>query len=292
MADTHLSELEKLIDRSHWETPHKVVEYVQKKQRKHGRAVSSEEEIRQKLEEKLTVGAHRGRGDLRDHYAIPIYANHHFQYAIDLLVQSAKQTGENDGGKVYPPYFFIAINTNTKYAFAYRADSKDSGTLLRCLKLLWRETDKNIRSVVSDEEKGLDAAELKAWYTKHEIGHKIITTQNHTGLAIVDRFIRTLRDMNTPARYSKELSHHRKYRDFTEKRMNHLVKIYNNTLHETIKMTPKEMQDDREAETKYIIKKLYQVERRKKISDFELPVGTWVRYIVPRDPQKKNRYQP
>jgi hypothetical protein len=73
--------------------------------------------------------------------------------------------------------------------------------------------------------------------------------------------------------------------------MNHLVKIYNKTLHETIKMTPTEMQNDREAETKYIIKKLYQVERRKKIGDFELPVGTWVRYIVPRDPQKKNRYK-
>jgi hypothetical protein len=148
MAETRLSELEKQNDRSHWETPHKVVEYVQKKQRKHGGPISSDEEIRQKLEEKLAIGAHRGRGDLRDHYAIPIYANHHFQYAIDLLVQSTKQTGENDGGKVYPPYFFIAINTNTKYAFAYRADSKDSGTLLRCLKLLWRETDKNIRSVV------------------------------------------------------------------------------------------------------------------------------------------------
>jgi hypothetical protein len=110
-------------------------------------------------------------------------------------------------------------------------------------------------------------------------------------MAVVDRFIRTLRDMNTPTRYSKELSHHRKYRDFTEKRMAHLLEIYNNTKHETTKMTPTEMQDDREAETKYIIKKLYQVQRRKKISDFELKEGDWVRYIVPRDPMKKNRYK-
>jgi hypothetical protein len=56
-------------------------------------------------------------------------------------------------------------------------------------------------------------------------------------------------------------------------------------------MTPTEMQEDREAETKYIIKKLYQVQRRKKISDFELKEGDWVKYIIPRDPMKKNRYK-
>jgi hypothetical protein len=73
--------------------------------------------------------------------------------------------------------------------------------------------------------------------------------------------------------------------------MAHLLEIYNKTLHETTKMTPEAMQNDQEAETKYIIKKLYQHNRRRKIKDFELAKGEWVRYIVPRDPMKKNRYK-
>jgi hypothetical protein len=97
--------------------------------------------------------------------------------------------------------------------------------------------------------------------------------------------------MNTPTRYSKETSTHRKYRDFTEKRMAHLLKIYNTTKNEATNMTPTEMADDPEAETKFIIRKLYQIERRRKITDFNLPIGAWVRYIIPRDPRKKARYK-
>lgn len=80
----------------------------------------------------------------------------------------------------------------------------------------------------------------------------IITEQNHSALGIVDRFIRTLRDMNTPNEKTMKQSHDSKYKTFSLKRMNKLIEIYNNTYHRRIKFTPKEMFDDSELEYKYI----------------------------------------
>ena len=60
---------------------------------------------------------------------------------------------------------------------------------------------------------------------------RIITEQRHSALGIIDRFIRTLRDMNIPTVKSEHQSTHEKYRDFTVKRMNKLLEIYNNTTH-------------------------------------------------------------
>jgi hypothetical protein len=101
--------------------------------------------------------------------------------------------------------------------------------------------------------------------------------------------------MNTPVGWSKEGSDHRKYRDFTEKRMKHILEVYNQTKHSGIDMAPAQMQALPELETKYIIKKIYQEHRRRKITDFELqPTPThevWVRYIVPREAMKKRRYR-
>jgi hypothetical protein len=159
------------------------------------------------------------------------------------------------------------------------------------LNRLWTATDKELRTLVSDEENALKSEQVTAWLNKKEVGMKFISDQNHTALGVVDRLIRTLRDMNQPSDYSKETSDHKKYRDFTNKRMQKLLKAYNSSPHSTTKMKPKKMQKDKKAETKYIIRKLYESEARKKISDFDLKTGSWVRYILPRDPMKKNRHK-
>jgi hypothetical protein len=96
--------------------------------------------------------------------------------------------------------------------------------------------------------------------------------------------------MNTVEEKSHKQSHHTKYRDFTLYRIAKLINIYNNTQHDTTHEIPAEMDRDWETEEKFIIKKLYQTEQRKRISDFELNDGAWVRYIIPKDPKKKRRY--
>jgi hypothetical protein len=50
------------------------------------------------------------------------------------------------------------------------------------------------------------------------------------------------------------------------------------------------MDRDRKIGEKWIVKKLYETERRKKIVDFELREGVMVRYIMPIEAGKKKRY--
>src|SRR5215469_11351579 len=121
-----------------------------------------------------------------------------------------------------------------------------------------------------------------------------IEDNNHTSLGIIDRFIRTIRDMNVPHESSKSQSHDIKYRVFTEARMNKLVNIYNNTYHNSIHCSPKEMRDNFDLERDYILECLKRRDKQKeRINDFgaahlrtygpfELNVGDWVRYILPR----------
>ena len=86
--------------------------------------------------------------------------------------------------------------------------------------------------------------------------------------------------MNTPTVKSQHQSTHPKYRDFSVKRMNKLLNIYNHTIHGSTNHTPAEMEQDPNLETEYITEKLYQLERRRKQKDFELKPDTYVRYIL------------
>ena len=97
--------------------------------------------------------------------------------------------------------------------------------------------------------------------------------------------------MNTPTVKTQRQSSHPKYRDFSVKRMNKLLNIYNNTVHSTTNHTPAEMEQDPNLETQYITEKLYQLERRRKQKDFELQPDTYVRYILPKDPHTKSRFK-
>jgi hypothetical protein len=240
-----------------------------------------------------------------------------YGYQVDLLQKGAdpkdikdhkkkadpneddKATGARATKREYPPFFFIAINTNTKYAYVYPMKSKDKNECLRVIKLWYDDTGGKINSFRCDEEAGLDSREVNDWCEQKKISVKSIRDQNHTSLSVVDRFIRTLRDMNTPVEKSKRTSLNRKYRDFTVKRMNKLVAIYNDTTHRTTGHKPSVMQADSnnpkraELEKAFIIKKIYESERRHKLSDYNLERDTYVKYIIPRDGKKdsKHRYQ-
>jgi hypothetical protein len=84
---------------------------------------------------------------------------------------------------------------------------------------------------------------------------------------------------------------HRHFRDFTPTRMNRLLHIYNTSVHAATGMTPEEMEDDPKKQKEYIFSKIYEQNRREKIEDYDLPNGTWVRFMIPKNMMKKRRYQ-
>ena len=217
-------------------------------------------------------------------YYYPIFSTHPYAFQIDLLEQSANRDREE-----YPAYYIIIINVNTKYGYAIPIENKDKETIHNELSEFIR--DHRMVSITCDEESAFKSKRVIEMLSANRISIKFITDKRHSALSLVDRFIKQLRDMNTPTVHTQRQSDNPKYRDFSRHRMEKLINIYNTTIHPSTGVTPQEMEDDPLLEEKFIIKKLYQKERRRKITDFELEPGTFVRYILPKDPNKKHRYK-
>jgi hypothetical protein len=204
---------------------------------------------------------------------------------MDLIDQSTKR-GDR------PAYFMVIVNINTRYAYAYPLDGKGTADLLGVLKKWVDEVEAAGKKVVhlsADQEAGWSGQEVQKWLDEKKIRLKLIPSDRHSALGIVDRFIRTLRDMNVRSK-KRELDD-QDLRDFSVKRMTKFLATYNASLHNAIGMTPTEMEKDDQAQKRYIIKQLYNVHGRKKITDYVLGPGTWVRFMLPRDKMGKRRFQ-
>ncbi len=220
----------------------------------------------------------------KENYYYPVFSNHPYSYQIDLLEQSHDRDKEK-----YPAYYMMIVNVNTKYAYAIPVENKDKNTIADELKQFI--DSHKVLTFVCDEESAFKSKLVLDMLAERKIAVKFINDGRHSALSVIDRLIRTLRDMNTPTVHTQRQSDDAKYRDFSKHRMEKLLKIYNSTRHTSHGHTPEEMENDLDMERKFIIRKLYERERRRKITDFELAPDTYVRYILPKDPLKKHRYK-
>jgi hypothetical protein len=266
--------MDRVIDKTHFKSLQKITPHV-----KAQIPTATDEEIKKahKLRPTDEVPYHI------ENYYVPIFSTHPHSFQIDLLQNSTTAPAD------YPKFFLIAININTKFGYATPTQSKKTKNVLNAIKKF--VTDCRVSSIVCDEESAFVSQEVVDFLTEKKISLKIINSQRHSALGVIDRFIRTLRDMNTPTVTGKRTSDDPKYRDFTDKRMQKLLKIYNDTVHRTTKHKPNDMEGDRNLEISYIIKRLYDRERRTKVTDAELKEGSFVRYILPRKVLGKNRFK-
>jgi hypothetical protein len=274
------------IDKTHFRTSKKVIPHV-KATASSARAIPERYVVKDATDKEIKKVNKRRPKDAYPHeksnYYIPIFSSHHHGFQMDLLEQSSARPDN------FPRYFLILININTKYGYAYGLESKAMNEIEN--KLEDHLAKNKIVSVICDEERAFYSQKFVDWLTDRNISIKFIGDKRHTALAVIDRFIRTLRDMNTPTVHGKFTSEHQKYRDFSAERMAKLLKIYNNTIHDSTKYTPKEMEEDPNLEKEFIIKKIYEKERRNKISDANLKEGVYVRYILPRSTLEKKRFK-
>lgn len=268
----------KLIDQTHFDNAKKVQSALKSIDESYDYTI---EEIQAKLDKRpLKKHPHK-----KKNYYVPLFSKYPYAYMIDLLQQS------NDKPKDYPAYYFIAININTKYIYVYPQDTKEAKDCITNMKKLIKDTNGNIVSLTCDEEAGFKAVTFVNLLTKNNISIRYVDDQRHSALSTIDTVIKTLRDMNTPGVRDTKQSDDKSYRDFSIPKMKELVKLYNNTYHYSIDMSPKDMQEDTNKERSYIIKKLYAAEGRKKLIDYELEEGEYVRYITTKDALKKHRYK-
>ena len=278
------SAVDSAIDKTHLRSTRKITPHVK---RKHPNVTEQQIKDVNKTRPKDSYHHEPSR------YYYPVFANHHHAFQMDLLEQSHNSAAERSSSKdrppEYPAYFLILININTRYAHAIPTERKTKEAINEILSTFI--STHPVTSIVCDDESAFTSKIVLNTLTSHNVSLRIITEQRHSALSIVDRFIRTLRDMNTPTVKTQRQSSHPKYRDFSIKRMNKLLNIYNNTVHSTTNHTPAEMEQDPNLETQYITEKLYQLERRRKQKDFELQPDTYVRYILPKDPHTKSRFK-
>ena len=196
-----------------------------------------------------------------------------------------------DNGKGSDPrYWHLFIGTNNHYAVALPLKNKTADAVRVTLTEFINKYHP-VRLTSDEESAFVEKNNLKLLKENKVVVH-IVTEQNHSTLGIIDRFIRTLRDMNIPTQKGSKQSHYPKYNTFSEKRMEKLIEIYNKTYHSRIKCSPEEMFNNPELEKEYIFQQLEKKENQEEnIKDLHLKPGTFVRYILPRANGKRKRYQ-
>ena len=194
----------------------------------------------------------------------------------------------DNGKEGVPRYFHIFINQNTRYAVVYSLDSKNAAAVRETLKKFIDEY-KPVK-LTSDEEPAFVEKNNVELLKENKVSQYIVQHQNHSSLGVIDRFIKTLRIMNLPTASDKKQSHEKEFNTFTKEKMDEFVKIYNNTYHQTIKATPKEMMDNPNLEKEFIFSLLKKKEKQMTIKDFKLNEGVRVRFMIGRD-EKKRRFE-
>ena len=193
----------------------------------------------------------------------------------------------DNGVNADPRYWHIFIGTNNHYAVAYPLANKSTVAVKSTLTQFINKY--HPVKLTSDQESSF-ISNMKL-LSENRCQMHVITDQNHSALGIIDRFIRTLRDMNIPTAKGIRQSHDIKYKSISINRMNKLLDIYNSTYHSRIKCSPQQMFDNPDLERDYIFDQLDKRDKQQNIKDLHLTEGSFVRYIIPRANGRKKRYQ-
>lgn len=183
---------------------------------------------------------------------LPIYSEHKGAYQFDTLVQT---------NKAKPRYFIIFINVNSRKLYAYPMSSKDSKSVKQVLEKFINDNN-NVTSLTSDQDKAYLSHSITNLLLEHNIDHQTTLKNDHNRLGIINRAIKTLRDLNDK-------------RDFTIASMNKAVNAYNNTVHSSIGKEPNQF--TKEDEYHYINKMRAKTDNIRK--QYRLTKGLHVRII-------------
>ena len=144
--------------------------------------------------------------------------------------------------------YLFGIELNTRYVFAVllnkgksnnrtiRDKAKATDSYLKALRNLIRD-GMDIRYILSDAEPAFTSKEAKTFYNRRNIVHKPVGFLNanyqeetkqpyHTSLGILDRAVRTIRDMAYNIGITDD--------NITPNVMDRLIREYNNTYHKTL----------------------------------------------------------
>ena len=193
---------------------------------------------------------------------LPIFGRKPGTYQMDTLVQSRG---------AQPPYFLILININSRKLYALPMNSKNSSSVLSALKSFISEV-KQVSAITSDQDAAYLSPQVIRFMMDNRIDYQTTFTNDHNRLGIINRAIKTLRDIN-------------KERDFTIESMKLAINAHNNSTHSSTGIEPNDFTATDEEH--YIQAKIHETDE--KANKFNLSKGSHVRVMNPPELMKKKR---
>jgi hypothetical protein len=206
-------------------------------------------------------------------YYLPIYGKSKGCYQFDTLIQSrGLPKGFSARGDAMPPSFLVFININSRKAYAYPMTNKGKEEVLRVMKMF---IDSNRpTTLTSDQDSAYINRDMINLMLENNIDYRTTEDNNHNILGIINRLMKTLRDLN-------------KTRDFTVDSMNKVINLYNDTTHSSTGKPPNSFTDEDEEE--YISKMRTLTESITSQDSFTLMKGDKVRIVLDKPVIGKKR---
>jgi hypothetical protein len=183
---------------------------------------------------------------------MPIYSKITGGYQFDTLDQKGN-------------YFLMIININTKLGFAYNMKTKSAPAVASALTKFFN-TAHDVQTMTSDQDSAYLSAQVINLLKEHNVQLFTTTDEDHHTLGIVNRFIRTIRDMQYRINKKKGIQ---------PKEMTQLILQYNASVHRSTGLRPIEMTKDQE--------KAYIEDKEKdsaKVKDYDFKIGDHVRIVL------------
>ena len=170
--------------------------------------------------------------------------------------------------------YLLAINVNTRFVWCKKRSELTTDDFIKNIEEFIVNFHPKI--IECDAEKSFTSYQSVIFLRKHGVILKVFnSTMNHEPLSIINRFCRTLRVES------------REYED-EEPPIEQIVKIYNKSYHSSIGMEPREMQNNKSNEYKYIYYQLKIRDDKNKLAlEDPIKVHDKVRYILDSDRRSK-----
>ncbi len=193
---------------------------------------------------------------------LPIYSKSTGAYQFDTIF-------ERNGS----PHL-IFINVNTRKAYAYKMPDKGSQSVLTALQKFKRDAG-DVNVLTSDQDPAYQTPSVVKWMQDNRIDYRTTHKNNHNILGILNRFVRTLRDLNGNNRL--------------EDNIQALISEYNQTVHSSLTIngqrhSPNQMTANDE--------KIYAEAKERLFTrrEQEFKEGDHVRLILDKNKLGKNRW--
>ena len=191
-----------------------------------------------------------------------IYSKVPHAFQMDTFINNKQAGGTN---------YLMFINVNTRKAYAFPMKGKGSSEVIKALNQFVKHEPDCI-SLLTDQDKAYLSNEVLDWMRSHNIVYKTTTDEDHNKLGIINRFMRTVRDMASKKGITSNIS---------PNAMKDILESYNDIPHKGIDYkSPNEFTEQDEQEY---------IRRQDNINPYSFSSGDRVRLILDKQPLQKHR---